>query len=176
MYDITVWYQTYFFYFAYLLGILFANGESWKELRRFALTTLRDFGMGKRVAEEKILEESRYLIQMFEEHKGTVLMSFHINLTWGPRATYYIKSYHLSDILFLLSFIGKPFDTSCPVNYATSNIISSIVYGSRFEYEDPRFKNLVRRANETIRITGSASIQVSFELALWRGGHASWFY
>ncbi|XP_035510986.1 cytochrome P450 2K1-like [Morone saxatilis] len=105
-------------------GILFANGESWKEMRRFALTTLRDFGMGKRVAEEKILEECRYLIQMFEEHKG------------------------------------KPFDTTCPVNYAASNIISSIVYGSRFEYNDPRFKNLVRRANENIRISGSAPIQL----------------
>ncbi|XP_044036193.1 cytochrome P450 2K1-like [Siniperca chuatsi] len=105
-------------------GILFANGESWKELRRFALTTLRDFGMGKRVAEDKILEECCHLTQMFEEHKG------------------------------------KPFDTTCPVNYATSNIISSIVYGSRFEYNDPLFKNLVRRANENIRLTGSASIHL----------------
>ncbi|XP_071329721.1 cytochrome P450 2K1-like [Trachinotus anak] len=105
-------------------GILFANGESWKAMRRFALTTLRDFGMGKRVAEEKISEECRYLSQMFEKHEG------------------------------------KPFDTTCPVNYATSNIISSIVYGSRFEYDDPRFKNMVRRANETIRVTGSASIQL----------------
>ena len=53
-----------------LIGILFANGEVWKEMRRFALTTLRDFGMGKRMAEDKILEECRHLIQMFEEHKG----------------------------------------------------------------------------------------------------------
>lgn len=53
-----------------LPGILFANGESWKEMRRFALTTLRDFGMGKRIAEEKILEECQNLIRVFEEHKG----------------------------------------------------------------------------------------------------------
>uniref|UniRef100_A0A665VHF5 Cytochrome P450 2K1-like n=1 Tax=Echeneis naucrates TaxID=173247 RepID=A0A665VHF5_ECHNA len=105
-------------------GILFANGDSWKEMRRFTITTLRDFGMGKKMAEEKILEESLYLIQMLEKHKG------------------------------------KPLDTSCPLNYATSNIISSIVYGSRFEYDDPRFTNMVKRANETIRLTGSASIQL----------------
>ncbi|KAK5604446.1 hypothetical protein CRENBAI_016965 [Crenichthys baileyi] len=104
-------------------GILFTNGETWKELRRFALTTLRDFGMGKRVAEEKILEECGHLIQMFENHKG------------------------------------EPFNTSRPINYATSNIISSIVYGSRFEYDDPRFKNLVSRANESISLSGSAEIQ-----------------
>ncbi|KAM6966903.1 cytochrome P450 2K1-like [Tautogolabrus adspersus] len=105
-------------------GILFANGESWKELRRFALTTLRDFGMGKRLAEEKILEECPYLIQMFDQYKG------------------------------------KPFDTSRPMNYATSNIISSIVYGSRFEYDDQRFQNLVKRSNETITLSGSATIQL----------------
>lgn len=53
-----------------LPGIVFANGESWKEMRRFALTALRDFGMGKRIAEERILEECHNLIQVFEEHKG----------------------------------------------------------------------------------------------------------
>ncbi|XP_070836475.1 cytochrome P450 2K1-like isoform X1 [Chaetodon trifascialis] len=105
-------------------GILFANGETWKEMRRFSLSTLRDFGMGKRVAEDKILEECHHLIQLFEEHKG------------------------------------KPFDTARPANYATSNIISSIVYGSRFEYNDPRFQNMVRRANENIRMAGSAVIQL----------------
>ena len=43
-------------------------------MRRFALSTLRDFGMGKRVAEDKILEECCHLIQMFDEHKGTELI------------------------------------------------------------------------------------------------------
>uniref|UniRef100_A0A7N8YCK9 Uncharacterized protein n=1 Tax=Mastacembelus armatus TaxID=205130 RepID=A0A7N8YCK9_9TELE len=55
-------------------GILFANGESWKEMRRFAITTLRDFGMGKRIAEDKILEECIHLIQMFEKHEGIELI------------------------------------------------------------------------------------------------------
>lgn len=60
-------------YMLCLIGILFANGDSWKELRRFSLTTLRDFGMGKRIIEDKILDECQHLIQMFETHKGMEL-------------------------------------------------------------------------------------------------------
>ena len=59
-------------------------------------------------------------------------------------------------------FTGKPFDTTLPVNHATSNIICSIVYGSRFEYSDPRFTTMVKRASENIRISGTAQIRVNF--------------
>lgn len=55
---------------------------------------------------------------------------------------------------------GNPFDTTQPVNYAVSNIISAIVYGNRFEYEDPKFKDMVDRANKNIRMIGSTAIQV----------------
>ncbi|KAM9392248.1 cytochrome P450 2K1-like isoform 1-T1 [Pholidichthys leucotaenia] len=105
-------------------GILFANGESWKELRQFALKTLRDFGMGKSVTQQKILEESDYLIQTLRE------------------------------------FEGKPFNTARPLNHATSNIISSFVYGSRFEWNDPRFQSMVQRSSETISLAGSRPIQL----------------
>lgn len=51
-------------------GILWSNGESWKEMRRFALTNLRDFGMGKKVCEDKIIEESCYLMEVLKKWKG----------------------------------------------------------------------------------------------------------
>lgn len=113
-------------------GILFSNGDSWKEMRRFALTNLRDYGMGKKGAEEKIIEECHHLIEVFEENKG------------------------------------KEFDTTQPVNYAASNIICAIVYGKRFEYTDPQFTRMVDRANESIRITGSAPLQV-YNMFPWLG-------
>ncbi|CDQ97307.1 unnamed protein product [Oncorhynchus mykiss] len=50
-------------------GILFANGDSWKEKRLFALTDLRDFGMGKILSKEKILKEIHYLIEVFVQYR-----------------------------------------------------------------------------------------------------------
>ncbi|XP_074552544.1 cytochrome P450 2K1-like isoform X2 [Halichoeres trimaculatus] len=105
-------------------GLVFVNGESWKELRRFALTTLKDFGMGRKIAEEGILEECQHLIKVFEQYEG------------------------------------KPFDSSRHLNHATSNVISSIVYGSRFEYDDSRFKCMVKTANSIIRVVGTPQIQL----------------
>ncbi|KAL2080018.1 hypothetical protein ACEWY4_023811 [Coilia grayii] len=105
-------------------GILFSNGETWKQMRRFALSTLRDFGMGRKVIEEKIQEETQYLVEVFQQLSGAA------------------------------------FDTAQPVNYAVSNIISTIVCGQRFDYANPEFKVRVVRANEIVAITGYASIQI----------------
>ncbi|XP_075125372.1 cytochrome P450 2K4-like [Leptodactylus fuscus] len=51
-------------------GILFANGENWKVMRRFTLSTLQDYGMGKKDIEDKIIDESQCLVQAFKAHGG----------------------------------------------------------------------------------------------------------
>ncbi|PIC24462.1 hypothetical protein B9Z55_017796 [Caenorhabditis nigoni] len=49
-------------------GVISSNGEYWQEHRRFALTTLRNFGLGRNIMEEKIMEEYRY---RFQDYKKT---------------------------------------------------------------------------------------------------------
>ena len=47
-------------------GVVFSSGTAWNENRRFGLRTLRDFGFGKRTAENLILDESAYMIEHFK--------------------------------------------------------------------------------------------------------------
>ncbi|XP_053361821.1 cytochrome P450 2F2-like [Clarias gariepinus] len=55
-------------------GVALADyGPAWKEHRRFALMTLRNFGMGKQSMENRILGEIEHLVAKLEKHVGSVL-------------------------------------------------------------------------------------------------------
>ncbi|XP_057678894.1 cytochrome P450 2K1-like isoform X1 [Corythoichthys intestinalis] len=113
-------------------GVIWSNGDSWKEMRRFALSNLRDFGMGKKACEDKIVQECQHLLGVFRD------------------------------------FGGHAFDTTQPVNYAVSNVICSIVYGKRFDYDDPEFTAMVDGMNRKIQLAGSPSTQI-YNFFPWLG-------
>uniref|UniRef100_A0A8C1L961 Uncharacterized protein n=1 Tax=Cyprinus carpio TaxID=7962 RepID=A0A8C1L961_CYPCA len=106
-------------------GIVMATyGHSWKQQRRFALHTLRNFGLGKKSVEERVTEESSYLV---------------------PE---------------MLKSEGKPFDPQHAIQNAVSNIICSIVFGDRFDYDNKRFAYLLEIVKENIIQSGSLIGQV----------------
>ncbi|XP_037352848.1 cytochrome P450 2E1 [Talpa occidentalis] len=51
-------------------GVIFNNGPTWKDTRRFALSTLRDYGMGKEGNEARIQKEAHFLLQALRETRG----------------------------------------------------------------------------------------------------------
>uniref|UniRef100_A0A665UCJ1 Cytochrome P450 2J6-like n=1 Tax=Echeneis naucrates TaxID=173247 RepID=A0A665UCJ1_ECHNA len=78
-------------------GIIFTNGHLWKEQRRFALFTLKYFGVGKRSLESSILNEFIYLSKEFANEKGK------------PFNPHYIINKAVSNIICSLVF-GQRFD------------------------------------------------------------------
>ncbi|XP_044844345.1 cytochrome P450 2F3-like isoform X3 [Mauremys mutica] len=100
-------------------GIALSNGEKWKVLRRFALQTLRNFGMGRRSLEERIQQEARCLVQELAQTQAA------------------------------------PFDPTFLISRAVSNVICSVVFGDRFEYQDGSFLTLVGLINQNFQLLSS---------------------
>ncbi|KAL8219991.1 UNVERIFIED_CONTAM: Cytochrome P450 2G1 [Gekko kuhli] len=104
-------------------GVAFANGERWKQLRRFSITILKNFGMGKRTIEQRIQEEAQFLLEEFRKTDE------------------------------------KPFNPTYFLSCAASNIICSIVFGNRFDYQDKEFQTLMELINNIFREMSTAWAQ-----------------
>ncbi|NXD79487.1 CP2DH protein, partial [Halcyon senegalensis] len=61
-------------------GIVVARyGHVWKELRKFTLSTLRNFGMGKKSLEEKVMEEAGFLCSAVKSEGRPFDLRFLVN-------------------------------------------------------------------------------------------------
>ncbi|ESO92157.1 hypothetical protein LOTGIDRAFT_217014 [Lottia gigantea] len=94
-------------------GLVSTSGFHWKEQRKFAVDTLREFGFGKPILEGKIHAELEILVNEIGKHRGEKFNFFNL------------------------------------IQYSVANIIASIVFGKRFEYDDPAFNGFIDRMNDT---------------------------
>ncbi|XP_053442284.1 cytochrome P450 2D17-like isoform X3 [Nycticebus coucang] len=99
-------------------------GPAWREQRRFSVSTLRLFGLGKKSLEQWVTEEASCLCAAFADHAG------------------------------------RPFSPSESLNKAVTNVMASLTYGRRFEYDDPRFLRLLTLMNEVLLEQSSFLIQM----------------
>lgn len=64
----------------------------------------------------------------------------------------------------------KPFDPSSFLIHAVSNVICSVVFGDRFDYEDKKFLTLIDLLEENNKLQISFWVQVCLELILFIEG------
>ncbi|XP_038069464.1 cytochrome P450 2J6-like [Patiria miniata] len=60
------------------VGIFISSGEIWTKIRRFSLTVLRGFGVGKSSFEENIATEAKFLIEEWKKEAGTPFEPRHL--------------------------------------------------------------------------------------------------
>ncbi|KAL1421115.1 hypothetical protein MTO96_023422 [Rhipicephalus appendiculatus] len=92
-------------------GLLVINGPLWKIQRRFSLKLFNKLGMAT-------------------PYNGKIHPQ---NIRWTPCSQEELR--HLVDKL--LSLQGKPVTPGAVLTPSASNVISTLVFGRRFEYEDP---------------------------------------
>lgn len=120
------------------MGISGSSGSLWKEHRTFALRSLRDFGVGKKSLQGKILEEVNICLQEISKQNG------------------------------------RPYDIVPIIPMCVSNILCNILFGNRFELDDPKFHKFIHHFNVNVKHVSKAVIVDFFPFLRYVPGDPFW--
>ena len=102
------------------------EGDFWREQRRHALHILRDFGFGRTLLEDRILEEVTFFIEEMEKNTK------------------------------------KPLYPQPIIQKSVANVIASVTFGKRANYEDPAFTKYMKIFNRSIKVMGNSGVINTF--------------
>ncbi|XP_077993226.1 cytochrome P450 2U1-like [Glandiceps talaboti] len=111
-------------------GLIDSTPPTWQVLRKHTSKSLHQFGMGKVLIEERILDECDFLIKRLNNH------------------------------------LNKSIDLRHLFSNAVSNILCAMLFGSRFDYDDDNFKELLG-LNEAVLKDVLSSNLLTFIPILW---------
>ncbi|XP_070567863.1 cytochrome P450 2U1-like [Ptychodera flava] len=111
-------------------GLIDAPWPDWKSVRTLSTKILQDLGISRTSTEQRIYEESEYLLNALRQLNGV------------------------------------PTDVSHVLMNAVSNIMCSIVFGRRFDYDDQDFKDLLL-SNHVVMTKLQGSALLTFIPILW---------
>ncbi|KAM7182450.1 cytochrome P450 2D15-like [Macrochelys suwanniensis] len=115
-------------------GIMMARyGHGWKELRRFTLSTLRNFGLGKKSLDQRVTEEAGCLCSAFSSKDGhpfnprflinSAVGNVMCSLTFGNRFEYSNEKF-----LRMLHLIEEAFNIGAGIMSQTLNMMPWLLY------------------------------------------------
>ncbi|XP_071950462.1 cytochrome P450 2J6-like isoform X2 [Antedon mediterranea] len=105
-------------------GVIFVNGHPWLELRRWSSSFLRDYCHGK---------------------KGSLGRQLNLESQLTIEAEHLCQEFGKHE---------KPFNPFHYINNAVSNVITAVCFGDRYEYSDPKYKELLEGIRYLLKCSG----------------------